>query len=349
MFNVIIYNDEMREELIDLSSINRAENMFRRNEGLTSFTSDLSSLINGYSMFANCSNLTSFTSDLRSLKDGYLMFSSCSKLSTFSSDLSSLTNGISMFMHCENLESFSSDSSGSPVNLSSLIDGTYMFYYCENLKTFNSDLSSLTNGISMFYDCSKLTSFTSDLRSLTDGYEMFNGCTELTSFTSDLSSLTNGSHMFYNCKLNTKSLMYIAESINTVTNNTSIHIGIGNTTPTEEEIELLTEIHNKGWKVYVNGSSNSNIFNPAALIPTDEEMPQIIPFYAKPEEVSEEDAEYIGEDGKYYIILGGQFIFVDDPETYGMFTSLEDAAANMRLTPYDKSSQNEATEEIETA
>ena len=193
----------------------------------------------------------------------------------------------------------------------------------------------------MFEHCSNLTTFTSDLSSLTNGIWMFHGCSNLTTFTSDLSSLTNGNSMFRGCKLNTKSLMYIAESINTVTNNPSIHIGIGNTTPTEEETELLTEIHNKGWKVFVNGTDNSNIFNPAALIPTDEEMPQIIPFYAKPEEVSEEEAEYIGEDGKYYIILGGQFIFVDDPETYGMFTSLEDAAAQMRLTKIGK-------EEIET-
>ena len=227
-----------------------------------------------------------------------------------------------------------------------------MFDRCSKLTTFTSDMSSLTSltsGRYMFRGCSKLTTFTSDMSSLTDGYSMFEDCKNLTTFTSDLSSLTSGMYMFDNCKLDTKSLMFIAETINTVTNNPFIHIGIGNTAPTEEETELLTEIYNKGWKVYVNGSSNSNIFNPAALIPTDEEMPQVIPFYAKPEEVSEEEAEYVGDDGKYYIILGGQFIFVDDPENYGMFASLEDAAANMRLTPYDKSSQNNVTDEIETA
>jgi hypothetical protein len=53
-------------------------------------------------------------------------------------------------------------------------------------------------------------------------------------------------------------------------------------------------------------------------------------------EVTEEEAEYVGQDGKFYRILGGQFIFVSDPDTYGMFTCLEDAAANMRLTKIEK-------------
>ena len=149
--------------------------------------------------------------------------------------------------------------------------------------------------------------------------------------------------------------MHIAETINDVRDLTNgngyfddiyktIHIGIGNTTPTEEEKELLTEIHNKGWQVFVsgNGSYDYSEFVPTAVIPEEGEMPQIIPFYAKPVESDEEHAEYVGEDGKYYIILGGQFIFVDDPETYGMFVSLEDAAANMRLTKIEK-------KEIETA
>jgi hypothetical protein len=120
----------------------------------------------------------------------------------------------------------------------------------------------------------------------------------------------------------------------------TIHIRIGNTTPTEEEKGLLTEIHNKGWQVLVtgNGSYDYSEFVPTAVIPEEGEgeTPQIIPFYAKPLESDEEHAEYVGEDGKYYNILGGQFIFVDDPETYGMFVSIEDAAANMRLTKIEK-------------
>ena len=289
--------------------------------------------------------------DISSLTNGYRFFISCPNLTNFSFNLSSLVDGDSMFYNCPNLTSFTSD-------LSSLTNGYRMFYYCYNLTTFISDLSSLTNGNHMFYYCSKLTSFTSDLSSLTNGYEMFERCFKLTSFTSDLSSLTNGYYMFYNCILDTESLIYIADTIKDVRDLTNgnyygdeiyktIHIGIGNTTPTAEETELLTEIHNKGWQVYVNGTSSSNIFNPTATTPIDgEETITPIPYWAKPVEVDKKHAKYVGEDGKYYIILGGNYIFVDDPETYGLFVSEEDAALNMRLTKYERSNE---TDEIETA
>ena len=231
-----------------------------------------------------------------------------------------------------------------------------MFKGCSNLETFTPDLSSLITGSSMFEGCEKLVTFTSDLSSLRDGggqsatLGMFGGCSKLTNFISDLSSLQFGRGMFAGCSLSTESLIHIAETIQDVhhlTDNTQyegyyvykkIHIGIANETPTDEENELLTEIHNKGWEVFVNGSETA--FSPtdgASLIPIDgEQTTTPKPYWAKPEETDEEHAEYIGEDGKFYIILGGQFIYVDDPETYGMFTSLEDAAANMRLTKIEK-------------
>ena len=305
----------------------------------------------GTEMFSNCKNLRTFNFDLSSLENGEYMFSGCSKLTTFISDLSSLINGEYMFNYCSQLESFNSD-------LSSLTDGYQMFDSCVHFNSFNSDLSSLTDGTHMFRYCYKLTTFTSDLSSLTNGYEMFERCSNFTSFTSDLSSLTNGYLMFYNCILNTESLIYIADTIKDVRDLTNgnyygdeiyktIHIGIGSTTPTEEEKELLTEIHDKGWQVYVNGTSNSNIFNPTATTPIDgEETTTPIPYWAKPVEVDKEHANYVGEDGKYYIILGGNYILVDDPETYGLFVSEEDAALNMRLTKYERSNE---TDEIETA
>ena len=332
----------------DLSSLIEGCDMFHNCSNLTTFTSDMSSLIDGPHMFSSCSKLTNFTSDLSSLTNGYNMFHNCSKLTNFTSDLSSLTDSYGMFYKCTNLTSFDSD-------LSSLTNGDSMFYYCHKLTTFTSDssgspvnLSSLTNGDSMFYYCANLASFTSDLSSLTNGREMFYRCDNLTTFASDLSSLTNGYHMFYECKLDTDSLIHIAETIKDVrdlTNGSSstaeiyktIHIDIDNTTPTEEETELLTEIHNKGWQVYVNGTSNSNIFNPTNTTSLDgEESVTVIPFYAKPVESDEEHAEYTDGNGKFYNILGGQFIFVDDPDTYGMFTSLEDAVTNMRLTKIEK-------------
>ena len=286
-----------------LSDLTDGANMFLENQIITSFESDLSSLTSGYKMFMDCSNLASFTSDLSSLIDGNRMFSVCKNLTSFTSDLKSLNYGYMMFRVCTNLEHF------------------------------NGDLSSLDSGELMFYSCSNLTSFQSNMSSLTNANNMFAFCRNLTSFSANLKSLTNGSSMFGGCKLDTQSLKNIAETINTVTESQPIHIGIGNTTPTEEENSYLTQIHDKGWQVYVNGSSTA--FTPTdgtSLIPIDgEQNLNPIPFWAKPVPSTQEEANYIDENGNYYNILGGQFIYVNDPESYGMFINEEDAAINMRL------------------
>ena len=206
-----------------------------------------------------------------------------------------------------------------------------MFNGCSNLTTFTSDLPSLMNGFWMFRVCSALTAFTSDLSSLVDGSYMFSECSKLTNFTSYLSSLVDGSYMFSGCYLNTASVKNIAETINTVTNKPKIHIGIGNTSPTAEENTYLTQIHNKGWQVYVNGSSSVYAPATATTDETGETQESSIPFWAKPVPASEETANYVDADGNFYNILGGQFIYVDDPDTYGMFLNEEDAAAQMRL------------------
>ena len=188
----------------------------------------------------------------------------------------------------------------------------------------------------MFTSCSNLTTFTSDLSSLTNGDYMFEYCENLTTFTSDLSSLTNGNGMFGCCSLDTASINNIAETINTVTDKPSIHIGIGNSTPTEEEHTYLTQIHEKGWSVYVNGSSNAYTPAVATLDETGETMTTPIPFWAKPVPSDEEHAKYTDSEGNFFDILGGQFIYVDDPDTYGMFLNEEDAATQMRLTKIEK-------------
>ena len=262
----------------------------------------------GQGMFYNCSNLTTFTSDLSSLTDGSFMFSYCSNITTFTSDLSSLTNGYQMFYNCSNLTNFTSDSSGSPVNLSSLINGYIMFHNCSNLTTFTSDLSSLTYGYCMFYDCFKLTTFTGDL-----------------------SSLTDGSFMFSNCKLDTSSVQNISNTIKPY--NGTIHIGIGNSSPNSEETTAFNNMVDKGWTVYVNGSSWSSAPHPYALIDENGEEPvDVKPFYAKPIPSDEDHARYMDVEGNFFNILGAQFIYGDDLSTYGMFLNEEDAAANMRLT-----------------
>ena len=189
----------------------------------------------------------------------------------------------------------------------------------------------------MFYNRTALTTFNSDLSSLTDGYHMFYYCKNLSEFNSDLSSLTDGTMMFDNCRLNSQSLKNIADTI--ATNNTNyagLDIGIGNSWPTSEQKTYLTQIYNKRWNVYVNGST----YNPSyysSILTLDEmgqEVETPIPYYAKPVPATKETARYIDGNGNYYNVLGGQFIYVSDPETYGMFTCLDDAVANMRLTKF---------------
>ena len=337
----------------DLSSLVNGSYMFGYTS-LTSFSGDLRSLVNGKEMFYS-TNLASFSSDLSSLTNGSHMFQK-TKLTSFNSDLSSLTNGTYMFYGCNALTSFNSD-------LSSLVNGSYMFHEV-SLTSFNSDLSSLTNGYYMFYKTAlasfsedlsslvdggcmfyetSLTSFSGDLSSLTNGYYMFGDCTKLETFIGDLSSLTDGLGMFSKTKLNTESVECIADTINTVSSG-RIDIGIANSTPNEAENAAFWTMKNeKGWNVYVNG----NQYNPtqptaiATLNENGEEVTAPIPFWAKPVETDEEHAQYVGEDGKFYNVVGGQFIYVSDPETYGQFASLADAVANMRLTKYERPQETE--------
>ena len=298
---------------------------------LTSFTSDLSSLTHGDAMFGGCENLTSFNcNDLSSMTDAYGMFYH-TKLASFNSDLSSLKYGSEMFGECRELESFNSD-------MPSLVNGHMMFGYCFALQTFNGDLSSLENGQSMFTRCRNLTSFSSDLPKLTDGGWMFCECVELTSFNGDLSSLEYGDSMFDCCMLDTASVQHIADTINTPSSKGRIYIGIGNSSPNSQETEAFNTIASKNWIVYVgvNGGSPSE-WNPTSLIPIDgEEQQTPIPYWAKPIQSDEQHAHYVDAEGNFYNILGGNYIYGDTLDTYGMFTSLEDAAAQMRLTKYVK-------------
>jgi hypothetical protein len=221
-----------------------------------------------------------------------------------------------------------------------------MFRTCK-ITQFDANLDSLSKGRSMFYQTS-LTSFSNDLPSLSYGPWMFYMCKSLTSFTGSLPSLTNGWQMFRSCKLDTASLEKISSSIKDVTNLTNgeseeddvykvLHLGIMNTTPSDIEKTYLTTIADKGWVLYVNGSSETDIFTPVAVSSIDnEETTTPIPFYAKPIPSDEESGEYIDSEGNYYNILGAQFIYGDDLSTYGMFTCEADAAANMRLTKIEK-------------
>ena len=343
--------DYLTNDIVDgvwsegLGDLTDGYEMFTYCSNLTTFSSDLSSLIECKGMFYNCYNLTTFSSDLSSLTNGISMFYYCSKLKSFNIDLPSLTDGDYMFYGCSNLTSFN-------IDLPSLTNGNSMFAWCSKLNSFNIDLPSLTSATSMFLNCSNLKSFSSNLSSLTNGNGMFYNCYNLTTFSSDLRSLTNGSNMFDGCKLDTASVQNIADTINTY--NGIIHVGIGNSTPNEEENAAFEQMHNKGWNVHVNGSLLYGTESGSCCCATccaslstldengEETTETPIPYWAKPVPATKETAEFVDANGNYYNVLGAQFIYVSDPETYGMFTSREDAIANMRLKRIGE-------EEIETA
>ena len=138
--------------------------------------------------------------------------------------------------------------------------------------------------------------------------------------------------MFFTCKLDAPSVQNIADTINTYSG--TIHVGIGNTTPNEQEETAFNTTVSKGWTVYVNGSQYTPT-SPAAITTLDETGQEIttpIPFWAKPINSDEQHARYTDSEGNFYNILGAQFIYGDDLSIYGMFTCEEDAAAQMRLT-----------------
>jgi hypothetical protein len=174
---------------------------------------------------------------------------------------------------------------------------------------------------------------------------MFFGCENLTSFDSALSSLTSAWGMFQGCKLDTASVQNIAKTINTINESSGeISIGIDNYSPNEQEEEAFNTIASKGWTVYVGvNGGNSSQWTPTATTPIDgEQTVTPIPFWAKPAQSDEKHAHYVDENGNFYNVLGGNYVYGDDLSTYGMFISEEDAAANMRLKRIGE-------EEIETA
>lgn len=179
---------------------------------------------------------------------------------------------------------------------------------------------------------------------------MFYNCSQLTSFSSDLRSLWGAEYMFYGCKLDTASVQNIADTINTVSN-AKFDIGIGNSSPNEQEVAAFNKMVSKGWIVFVNsnyyGGDESGYYGYTAsaslassAMTLDElgesEMFNPKPYWAKPINSDEQNARYVDSEGNFYNIIGAQFIYGDNLETYGMFTCEEDAAANMRLTKIKK-------------
>jgi hypothetical protein len=241
-----------------------------------------------------------------------------------------ITNGNTLFKHVNTLTTFNSD-------LSSLKNGNSMFYQT-SLSEFVGDMPLLYSATSMFgnIEGKSLKTFIGDISNVYHADSMFEN-SGLETFIGDLSNVYDAYNMFTGCKLSTDSVECIADTISK--RNGTIHIDINSETPNNRENAAFWYMkNNKGWDAYVRGSLYTPT-KPSAITTTDENgevRTTPIPFYAKAVEVEEDRAEYTDANGKFYRVLGGQFIYVNDPETYGMFTCLEDAVANMRLTKYVK-------------
>jgi hypothetical protein len=144
--------------------------------------------------------------------------------------------------------------------------------------------------------------------------------------------------MFYGTKLDTASVQNIADTINTPSEQGRIFICIATASPNEQETAAFNTIASKNWIVFVGAAGiRPRPWTPTSLTPIDgEEQQTPIPFYAKPVQSDEQHARYVDENGNFFDILGGNYIYGDDLSTYGMFTCEADAAANMRLTKIEK-------------
>jgi hypothetical protein len=190
-----------------------------------------------------------------------------------------------------------------------------------------------------------LTSFSGDLSSLQSGYKMFgNGANVTYTNEEGVKEITKDI-----TPLDEQSVMIIADTIKDLNGFTDwsnyfgsaqrgvIHIGYDSEVCDAAKIEgYCTEIMNKGWTVYLNGTVQTTDEGIEGLVTTDEDGSVTvtpIPYYCKPVEVDQKEANWTNGE-KYYIILGAQKVFGDDLSTYGMFTSMEDAAMNIGFTPY---------------
>lgn len=332
--------------------------MFSGSDLLT-FNSNLCNLREGNQMFYY-TNLSKFANNLNSLEGAQLMFS-CTPLESFSSELGSLQTATHMFNGCSKLNNFETN------NLDNLIRGGDMFKNTA-IDEFVYDLPSLIQGMNMFFVNPMGIEFT--YNKLIDG--KLTKVTEtitlsgLKKFRGSLPSLQCGYNMFACCRLDEDSIMVIADTINDIreikANNSwhpstehnvmgiggILHIDYDSTICDAKKVdEYCTEIMNKGWTVYLNGTiqtSDEGIEGVATLAEDGTITITPVPYYYKSKEVPKEYAEWTDGE-KYYIILGAQKIFGDDLSNYGMFTSMEDAAANMRLVSYKYVEEEQVSEE----
>lgn len=260
----------------DLSSLESGYRMFYNNTKFESFEAKTPKLQNGSEMFYGCTAFQAFEGVFDELENGDRMFEGCTSLTEVKirvpklktaqrmfanahlgrglslmyqaldcEEMPLLEDGRYMFENCKYLYKINT-------NFPKLEDGRYMFKNCTELSHFHGDLGSLTKGSQMFA-YTNLGSFVGNLDTLTDGTNMFYECGSM-KFVSDLSSLNLGSGMFYKTYLDIESLKHIAETIKVhgTSFKETITIGLRYDIDLEEARELLTEITEKGWDVYVH-------------------------------------------------------------------------------------------------
>lgn len=196
-------------------------------------------------------------------------------------------------------------------------------YGCTTLKTFKTQLTKLKQGCYMFKKCEALETFVSDMPVLWNGNEMFNGCTSLSNFIADLSSLTDAELMFKGCKLSDDSLMYIADTINTVESG-SITIDVEDVT-SEVAKKYLEDIARKGWTV----ATNHTAYSPAASSMIDGHLPLFV--IARPAE-SGRAATHRDSEGNLFAMESAVSVIGQEQNKWQIFASEADAEISWGLT-----------------
>ena len=266
-----------------------------------------------------------------------------------------------MFESCNSLTSFNSD-------LSSIENGSSMFYECRNLKQFTSDLSSLSMGAYMFVDCPKLQ-FVSDLSSLKSGLQMFNLCKldidSLTHIAETINNLVENGMAYrddetspWKYNIANEKWCYKTVSFDESLDNPIVQIDTNSVDQSyrgkldiwydpkyvegskehEEVLSLAQQISDKGWTVTLNCVSDDETQNLNNTLLEQEAQQRVTPIvhWFKPVNSDELHGTHINENGQFFMIQGGRYVFGDDMSAYGQFTSLAQAEQAMGLTKVER-------------
>lgn len=235
-------------------NLEKGGKLFYNIETLKDVHSSFPKLIYGQSMFRKCYNLEKFEAELPKLENGSFMFSDCHSLKEFEVELPKLEKAVQMFNNCEGLVKFNA-------NLANLKNANRMFYSCQNLTDFNAQsLDALVDGECMFDWCPELESFDYSTPKLKHSSGMFQSCHNLRYFNGDLSELEDAYYMFLGCKLDTESVINIAESIKEwpqpVSGDESEHqIWISVDVFDSEVKKYIKIIERKGWDISLTALS----------------------------------------------------------------------------------------------